>query len=109
MLGSRLIVCLALLLIFVKVQCVSACAMEACGSKQSVPPCHKHKQTSKICAHDVTAATVSKTTAIQSHPAPATIALNVSAVAVPDSEAVHAATTGLPPPWQRLIMSPLRV
>ncbi len=65
MLGSRLVLCVALVLIFAKMQCVSACAMEACGSK--VPPCHKHSQSSsssKACGHDVSAAIVAPVQAV---------------------------------------------
>ena len=50
---SKLIIWLALAVVFTTVQCISACTIEACGKTENVPPCHKHHDSRKSepCSH----------------------------------------------------------
>jgi len=50
---SKLIIWLALAVVFTTVQCISACTFEACGKTENVPPCHKHHDSRKSepCSH----------------------------------------------------------
>ncbi|HLX44047.1 MAG TPA: hypothetical protein VKR43_11465 [Bryobacteraceae bacterium] len=52
-LRSKLIIWLALAVVFTTVQCISACTFEACGKAENVPPCHKHHDSRKpeSCSH----------------------------------------------------------
>jgi hypothetical protein len=53
---AKLIVTVAAAILFAQVQCVAACAADACASRTaSVPPCHKHHDHS----HDQTPASCS--------------------------------------------------
>jgi hypothetical protein len=79
---AKLIVTVAAAILFAQVQCVAACAADACASRTaSVPPCHKHHDHS----HDQTPASCSFhliiTPAMQPHapqldiPAPSVLGL----------------------------------
>jgi len=50
---AKLIVWLALAVVFTTVQCVSACTIEACSKTENLPPCHKHHDSkqSEPCSH----------------------------------------------------------
>jgi hypothetical protein len=50
---TKLIVWLALAVVFTTVQCVSACTIEACSKAENLPPCHKHHDSRKSepCSH----------------------------------------------------------
>jgi hypothetical protein len=107
----KVLVWVAVALVFAKVQCAASCAALACESDKSLPPCHQHHDGSKpaVCSHDAVVTRASVAQATQAVPAGELVAVTVFQTPLQERSAFGGADSTSPPGTARLSSVVLRI